>query len=176
MPYKVIGMLHNGGLMKDTNSGVAIVYFNAQERAKYEIVANNGFLCSVRGGVLDTGTSSNKAFIFVMTAEGKIYSGDKSQVKHHSAFMSGRPVAAAGTWTVENGVPVNISGESGHYQPTSDYLKQFISELKSRNVNLKKAAIKYGKSSKEIGRLMLARGMKQNMRLYTPERPRHEWF
>ena len=96
MAYKVLGMLHDVGLMKDTNSGVAIVYLNATERAKYEVTSVEGFVCSIRGGVFDTRSSSNKSFIFVMSAEGKIYSANKMEVKPHSAFMSGRPVAAAG--------------------------------------------------------------------------------
>jgi hypothetical protein len=173
MPYKTIGMLHDGGLQKDINSGVAIVYFNEAERAKYEIVVNYGLVCSARGGVLDTGSSGNKMFIFVMTAEGKIYSADKNEVKHHSSFMSGRPVAAAGCWKVEDGVIKLINGESGHYQPTKDFLDQFVKELKNRKAKMNDVELRLGMTSKQIEAAMRKRGVAQRMRLYTPAKP--EW-
>jgi hypothetical protein len=52
---------------------------------------------------------------------------------HHSSFLAGEPVAAAGEIRVSNGVLKTVSNNSGHYQPQPGYLIQFLLELRKRS-------------------------------------------
>lgn len=41
---------------------------------------------------------------------------------HHSSLSKGGKVVGAGEWIVEDGKLKKVSANSGHYQPTMDYL------------------------------------------------------
>jgi hypothetical protein len=45
------------------------------------------------------------------------------------ASSQGKPVAAAGDIRIENGRVTDVSRTSGHYQPTSNQLRQFTQQL-----------------------------------------------
>jgi len=49
---------------------------------------------------------------------------------HHTSFLSGQPVAAAGEIEVSAGRIVAVSNASGHYQPQPGYLLQFLLALR----------------------------------------------
>ena len=142
MTYRTVGMLKDGGFQKDLNdhqSGSGTTYMLSRDRAPFRVDVAGGLL--VRRGeagsqLFDTTSSANEAFIFVMAADGQIYSADKAAVQHHSSFLAGREVAAAGSWTVRHGRLTMITNQSGHYQTPVDYAGQVLKELKSRGVNL----------------------------------------
>jgi hypothetical protein len=48
---------------------------------------------------------------------------------HHSSFMQGRGVIAAGEWIVRDGYLLRISGCSGHYKPPLDFLYRAVLHL-----------------------------------------------
>lgn len=48
---------------------------------------------------------------------------------HHSSFLAGGAVAAAGEVGIEEGKLVNISNLSGHYKPGPAYLWQAVKQL-----------------------------------------------
>ena len=52
---------------------------------------------------------------------------------HHSSFLGGEPVAAAGEIKVVAGRLESISNNSGHYMPEPGYLIQLFLELRKRN-------------------------------------------
>ena len=215
MAYKVIGMLANGGLGKDLsgsqdvsyksqleNRGQNVVpYMSESEREQYRVSVFNKLIVDRDKVAFDTSDSSNKVYIFVMTADGKIYSADKTKVHHHSSFMAGRPVAAAGCWTVKWGKVTYINNQSGHYCPPKDFLEQFEKELKYRGADVSKIERQFGRSVADIERAAKARYSPlqvvidyvpqakdakpikrgehyagQTLRLYTPDPPRWEWF
>ncbi len=65
--------------------------------------------------------------IFVVDLEGNLYAGSHEEGKfHHSSFLSGRPVQAAGEMVVEDGIPKVVTCKSGHYQPTWAEMKTFV--------------------------------------------------
>ncbi|MCB0392930.1 MAG: hypothetical protein KDD25_00130 [Bdellovibrionales bacterium] len=72
--------------------------------------------------------------IYIMDEEGRIYienpnfSGPRSNIRH-SSFFWGKPVAAAGTLIVRNGVIVRINDFSGHYKPKKKQFAQFLEQL-----------------------------------------------
>ena len=126
------------GLTKDLHNPLAyagaesraLQYRAAEHSRQYVTTVDNGLL--MQGGrPLDTG----RAFIFVMDGEGTIYSAPKSEVTHHSSFISGRPAAAAGSFVATAGKLKSYNGESGHYMPTMEMLAQFKAELESRGVS-----------------------------------------
>jgi hypothetical protein len=142
MAYRTLGMLESAGFNKDTNdhmAGSGAPYFSSRERGPYSVEVRNGLLMQNGAGglqAMDTSVSANGVFIFVMGGDGAILSGDKSVVMHHSSFLAGRAVAAAGTWAVRQGRLEMISDQSGHYQTPIDYVEQVLKELKRRGVNV----------------------------------------
>ena len=160
--YKTIGMLRNGGYQKDINdfhvgsTGVPYLLTQSQgplisrpnqvipqremlirRRDDYLVTVNSAHLLRQGNVLLDTRDGLGGDYIFVMNGAGEIYSASKSVVQHHSAFLAGGPVAAAGSWRVENGKVTSITNMSGHYQPPLDYTQQVLKELKRRNVDIK---------------------------------------
>ncbi|TQK08249.1 hypothetical protein [Herbaspirillum sp. SJZ107] len=162
--YKTIGMLRNGGYEKDRNDLLAdcrgVPYLLTQPQAalepspggkrqaipqrgtligsrdEYLVTVGNANLLRQGNVLLDTEAGPQNSFIFVMSGAGEIYSASKSVVQHHSAFLAGGPVAAAGWWKIVKGRVIYISNSSGHYQPPLDYTQQVLKELKRRNVNI----------------------------------------
>lgn len=71
--------------------------------------------------------------IFVMDESGNIYASLNHEVGqfHHSSFLAGGDVAAAGELEVVNGVVRFVNNQSGHYHPAPESLEQFAMELES---------------------------------------------
>jgi hypothetical protein len=66
-------------------------------------------------------------YIYVCSAKTQnIYSmkGSEGEI-HHSSFLRGEPVIAAGDWLVEDGVVTYVNGASGHYRPGPENLRLF---------------------------------------------------
>ena len=153
MAYDVIGMLRDGGLQKDLNDCIYAVptpYLNAQERAQYEVDVHGGklrFHKSCR--IVDTSDGYGGIYLFVMTGDGTIFMAPAEKVNHHSSFVSGNPVAAAGTIEVSEGTILLMTSESGHYQPPKEFLEQLVRELKKRDADLSKAKCEFGRTKSE---------------------------
>ena len=124
---------------------VVCKYLDESQRTPYEVTVNNGLLVHasgpLKGQLVDTSTMTSlhsrgkNTAIFVMDPEGKLYIGSHTPGEfHHSSFLSGAPVASAGEMTVKNGKILEISNESGHYQPKQSLNNQVISELKHKGM------------------------------------------
>lgn len=93
--------------------------------------------------------------IFVMTTDGKLYAGDmhdeytkggagdpnrgemKGWIFHHSSFLAGQPVAAAGELEFDDGGHlVSISNASGHYKPSSPFTVQVLRRFSQIGVDI----------------------------------------
>lgn len=72
-----------------------------------------------------------------MDANGHIFASKSHSVGvfHHSSFLQGKPVSAAGEIEVQNGEILLVTNNSGHYRPNKNVSEQFILELKVRGVN-----------------------------------------
>ena len=68
---------------------------------------------------------------WVQGPSGRFYSSNESECGkfHHSSFLAGRDVKAAGDWVVEQGKLKTISAMSGHYHPTLDSLRRALLDL-----------------------------------------------
>jgi hypothetical protein len=83
---------------------------------------------------LSTHASGAGWAIFVQAATGEIYVGSHDIGKfHHSSFLAGMPVRAAGELVADRGVLKALSGKSGHYQPTPSQILAFARSLPNAN-------------------------------------------
>ncbi len=82
--------------------------------------------------------------IFVMDDQGNLFIADRAHARgvlHHSSFLGGKPVAAAGEIRVVRGRVEYIDDFSGHYAPTPEYLDHALKELTDRGVDLRSTTI-----------------------------------
>ena len=64
------------------------------------------------------------------TGQNHIFShSHEAGIFHHSTFLSGFPVLAAGEWIVDDGVVKVITAKSGHYQPSVDDMLRFVGKF-----------------------------------------------
>jgi len=71
--------------------------------------------------------------IWVQGPSGRFYSSNESKQGkfHHSSFLAGRNVKAAGDWRIEQGRLKSISAMSGHYCPTLESLRRALLDLQA---------------------------------------------
>jgi hypothetical protein len=62
---------------------------------------------------------------FVADYTGKLYIRHEGWGWHHSSFLSGEPVLAAGLICIRQGVIRVVTPESGHYQPSVENMRRF---------------------------------------------------
>jgi hypothetical protein len=76
--------------------------------------------------------------IWVQGPSGRFYTSNhaKRGEFHHSSFLAGRDVKAAGDWWVQNGTLMAISAISGHYRPPLEALCDALHDLKSTSRKL----------------------------------------
>ena len=130
--------------------GKQVTYLSDAERAKFKLTVKDGKLYDAQGQLFDTSDASThwsgegKA-IFVMDENGAIYASKFQEPAefHHSSLLAGKPVAAAGEITVENGVLKEVTNESGHYRPPAALVNQFLQQLELEGVNLKNVALRF---------------------------------
>jgi len=74
--------------------------------------------------------SGNGWAIFVVSPTGKLYSASHILGKlHHSSFLGGRPVMAAGEVVSEDGVIKVLTAKSGHYRPSANDLLRLVQQF-----------------------------------------------
>lgn len=113
-------------------------YLDEIEREDYKLhVDDDGLMRTSSGRLFDT-THAGSLYqpqggraIFVMDQHGDIFAS-KHQIEghfHHSSFLGGEPVGAAGELGVKDGKVQLISNNSGHYRPTKTDAYNFIKHL-----------------------------------------------
>lgn len=116
-----------GELERDQKNDV--VYLSPEQRANYELRPKDGLLFRKDGIIpVDTKLSyGNRSLLYVISEDKKIYSGRGAKyILHHSSFLAGGDVIAAGKLMTSNGKVIYISNNSGHYRPSAQYLLQAI--------------------------------------------------
>lgn len=121
------------------------------ERRKFKLVFRKGLTYKRDGDSLnlyDTSTDIGKdetagEAIFVMDANGKIYTGSYSRgMFHHSSFLAGGWSLAAGTMKVNRGQIAEVTPDSGHYQPGLQQMLNLTERLRTYGVNLRKVTVR----------------------------------
>lgn len=117
--------------------GTKVAYLDEQQRQQYKLTVHNGKIYDAKGELFDTASAATvlgggKA-IFVMDHDGNMYASTSHAVGkfHHSSFLAGQPVAAAGEIEVHNGEVTVVNRKSGHYRPTESQLNQVAEHLGS---------------------------------------------
>ncbi|XP_074280734.1 IQ domain-containing protein IQM1-like [Silene latifolia] len=114
-----------------------IKYLGPKEREVYEVIVEEGKLVYKQSGNL-LETVDDCKWIFVLSASRSLYVGQKKKgVFQHSSFLAGAATTAAGRLVAHGGVLEAIWPYSGHYLPTEENFKEFISFLRDNSVDLK---------------------------------------
>lgn len=129
--------------------GHHVEYLDEAERERYRVVPVRGWLYTTDGIPFDTGAAdsgwanADARAIFVMDAYGNLYASNTYQVGrfHHSSFLAGAPVAAAGEITVRKGRPTFLSNRSGHYRPRPETLDAVLGVLRDAGVDVRDVEI-----------------------------------
>ncbi|KAI5415196.1 IQ domain-containing protein IQM1 [Lathyrus oleraceus] len=121
-----------------------IKYLGPKEREEYEVIVEKGMLVYRQDGRL-VNTDEKSKWIFVLSTTRSLYVGKKQKGKfQHSSFLAGGATTAAGRLVASQGVLEAIWPYSGHYHPTEENFKEFISFLGEHKVdltNVKRCAI-----------------------------------
>ncbi|XP_026449296.1 IQ domain-containing protein IQM1-like [Papaver somniferum] len=113
-----------------------IEYLGPKEREVYEVIVEDGKLVYKQGGEC-VDTVEGFKWIFVLSTSRSLYVGKKKKGQfQHSSFLSGGATTAAGRLVAHDGVLEAIWPYSGHYLPTEENFKEFISFLEEHHVDL----------------------------------------
>ncbi|GMH16535.1 hypothetical protein Nepgr_018376 [Nepenthes gracilis] len=113
-----------------------IKYLGPKEREAYEVIVGNGKLMYRESGEL-VETVEDSKWIFVLSTSRALYVGQKKKGEfQHSSFLSGGATTAAGRLVAHGGVLQAIWPYSGHYHPTEENFREFISFLEENQVDL----------------------------------------
>ncbi|KAG6428597.1 hypothetical protein SASPL_112849 [Salvia splendens] len=113
-----------------------ITYLGPKERESYEVVVEEGKLMYKASGVL-VETIEGSKWIFVLSTTRTLYIGQKKKgLFQHSSFLAGGAITAAGRLVAHGGILEAIWPYSGHYLPTEENFREFISFLEEHSVDL----------------------------------------
>ncbi|XP_020213753.1 IQ domain-containing protein IQM2 isoform X2 [Cajanus cajan] len=116
-----------------------IKYLGPMERLPYEVVVEDGRFFYRQSGKLvhTTGEGARAKWIFVLSTSKTLYVGKKKKGSfQHSSFLAGGATSCAGRLVIERGVLKAVWPHSGHYRPTEENFKEFLSFLLERDVHL----------------------------------------
>lgn len=118
-------------------------YLGDNERRTFEVTIRDGKFYDAQGLPISTRTaksahSGTGHAIFVLSPDGKLYMSMQHSVGrfHHSSFLAGGDVLAAGELTLDEGRLVGFTDRSGHYMPTQPMMRQFAYYLNARGIDL----------------------------------------
>ncbi|XP_027333474.1 IQ domain-containing protein IQM1-like [Abrus precatorius] len=113
-----------------------IEYLGPKEREEYEVIVENGKLVYRQNGSF-VETDEKSKWIFVLSTTRALYVGRKQKgTFQHSSFLAGGATTAAGRLVAHQGALKAIWPYSGHYHPTEENFKEFISFLEEHKVDL----------------------------------------
>ncbi|KAL3532640.1 hypothetical protein ACH5RR_006161 [Cinchona calisaya] len=121
-----------------------IKYLGPKERQSFEVIIEDGKLVYRESGIF-VDTIEGSKWIFVLSTSRTLYIGQKKKgTFQHSSFLAGGAITAAGRLVAHAGVLEAIWPYSGHYHPTEENFREFISFLEENVVdlsNVKRCAI-----------------------------------
>lgn len=103
-------------------------YLTTAERENAKLYVQNHLFVDKQGHPV------NLTGIYVMDKNGEFYAHKNTENIFHSSFLSGEPVAGAGTIFIQKGKVIRVDNSSGHYRPGPEHLQQTIKQLKSLGV------------------------------------------
>jgi hypothetical protein len=118
----------------------SVTYLGPEERRPYALRIEEGKVLDATGGLYDT---KGALAIFVLDPDGTPFASTEAERGHfhHSSFVAGGPVAAAGEIAVASGTPTTVTNRSGHYRPGQVLTGQFLCHLRSHGVDLSRVRL-----------------------------------
>jgi hypothetical protein len=99
--------------------------------------AGAGHLANAKDGTA-TLEKNREKWIYVWDMHSRLYINRKVPGRfHHSSFVAGGAVKAAGSIVVEDGVLKQLTTWSGHYRPRSSDIALFLEWLEAKQVDMK---------------------------------------
>jgi hypothetical protein len=84
-------------------------------------------------------------FIYVTDPQGVLYIAQKVKGQfHHSSFLGGGTVCAAGGVIVNRGKLIKINPKSGHYRPGQRHFDRLLSNLEKMGISLEGVKVSTG--------------------------------
>lgn len=123
----------------------AVRYLDPRSREPFRVHVRDGLLVDGAGRPLDPALEQHPGrdglAIFVMDAAGNFYASFDARRGHfhHSSFLAGGPVAAAGDFVVSAGRLRAVTNASGHYRPPAATLERVRARLVEMGVDLSAA-------------------------------------
>jgi hypothetical protein len=130
-------------------------YIKSANRKEYRLLSLGGKLYQ-ENRLFDTRNSTTAHSgvgwaIFVVSPNGRWFAGPhKSGRFHHSSFLGGGTVMAAGEMQVFGGVPVKMSAKSGHYQPTLNQFTNGMQALRRKGIDFSKCELLLYENKKQV--------------------------
>lgn len=112
-----------------------VQYCSEKERQQYRVNVREGRLCWANASIQSSTRAAREVdtcgkqgtWIFVIDACGNCFVNKKVKGRfHHSSFVAGAPVRAAGRLVVEKGCVVSIAPNSGHYRTSLQQLQRAV--------------------------------------------------
>jgi len=121
--------------------GTKVQYLTPDQAAAFVVHAKDGLLV---WGDESPVRMYEKPVMFSMAGDGTIYATNMHEpgVFHHSSFVAGGPLAAAGELYVEQGRLKAVTDKSGHYVPGRCLTWQFLTELQRIGIELKEVELR----------------------------------
>ncbi len=147
-PFDQLGFGVASSLIRDLLArGQSVKYCTPEEREAYRLQIVGGRISDVRGdayhtGMKETHFSGSGWAIYVVDFDNTFYS--ESHVVsafHHSSFLAGAPVKAAGELAVDRGRLVALTNKTGHYKAGEAELAMTLRLLRMRGVDLDDVAV-----------------------------------
>lgn len=127
-----------------------VAYLDENGRRALRLEVRNGLLYTANGELFDTSAgqtvwSGGGQAIFVMDQHGNLYASLEHSAGrfHHSSFLAGAPVAAAGELVVSRGVVQLLTDSSGHYRPERGHTLQAVEHLRRLGIPLSAAQVEF---------------------------------
>jgi hypothetical protein len=121
--------------------GSQVRYLDDAGRQQYRLTVKDGKLYDADGNPFDSSLghsahSGGGKAIFVMDKDGNLYASNYHSPGqfHHSSFLGGQPVSAAGELSVRDGRLVELTDRSGHYKPAREFTQQALDRLKGSGI------------------------------------------
>ncbi|GBB99360.1 hypothetical protein RclHR1_00350016 [Rhizophagus clarus] len=97
-------------------------------------------------------------WIYVTDCRGKFYVGQKIKgYFHHSSFLAGGAIQAAGGIKARQGKLLEINPNSGHYKPAQHHFNALIERLKSEGINLSDGDVKVVYPNENLEKRLMAK-------------------
>ncbi|GEM31565.1 hypothetical protein NN3_25720 [Nocardia neocaledoniensis NBRC 108232] len=128
---------------------LCVEYLDESARQSYRLFVIDGELWTAGGVRFDTrsGTTARGEgrAVFVMDEQGNLYASTYHErgMFHHSSFLSGGNVAAAGELIVIDGVLQLLTDSSGHYRPARGHTMQAINQLRSMGIPITPGQVRF---------------------------------